>query len=312
MPGIAVVTNPRSRRNLRDPRLAGQLAYVLGSKGEVAQPKDREELTDTCRRFRDAGVDVLAVNGGDGTTHTILTALMQVWGDAPLPSVALLRGGTMNTVATGIGIRGSPAELLGRLVAQYHAGEPIGFVERNLLRVSGDVPQYGFLFGNGLISNYLEVYYEGSEPSPAKAALVLAKGILSALVGGELIQRLTRRAEVEVVAGGETWPWRSYLTVAAGTADNIGLGFKPFFRASSHPGHMHALGIACSARDFILDLPRVRLGKPFTAPDVGQAVVDRLILRGDRPLPYMVDGDFHVGGQSLEVTVGPRLRLLLP
>jgi diacylglycerol kinase (ATP) len=312
MPGIAVVTNPRSRRNLRDPRLAGQLAYVLGSKGEVAQPKDRAELADTCRRFRDAGVDVLAVNGGDGTTHTILTALLQVWGDAPLPAVALLRGGTMNTVAASIGIKGSPAELLGRLVAQYHSGEPIGSVERNLLRVSGEVPQYGFLFGNGLISNYLEVYYEGSEPSPTKAAMVLARGILSACVGGALIQRLTRRAEVEVTAGDEVWPWKDYLTVAAGTADNVGLGFKPFFQASRHPGHLHALGIACTAPQFILELPRVRLGRPLQSPDVGQAVVTRLLLRADRPIAYMVDGDFHVGGQSLEVTVGPRLRLLIP
>jgi hypothetical protein len=29
-------------------------------------------------------------------------------------------------------------------------------------------------------------------------------------------------------------------------------------------------------------------------------------------MPFMVDGDFHPAGQTLTVTVGPRIRFLLP
>lgn len=313
MPGIAVVTNPRSRANRRDPRIAGQLAYLLGSKGEVAQPKDIAELVETAKRFRDLGIDVLAINGGDGTNHTVLTAFVAAYGDQPLPPIALLRGGTMNTVASGIGIKGTPAELLGRLVSRYHAGEPIGSVERNLLHVTGDRPQYGFLFGNGLISNFLEVYYEGSEPSPTKAAWILAKAILSALVGGDLIRRLMQPVEVQVTLDDDgTWPWRQYLCVAAGTVDDIGLRFRPFYDAPRYPGRLQALGLACSPLDVVWELPRIRLARPTKHRDIGSAVVESVRMTAQREIPYMIDGDFHVGGQTLEIRVGPRVKLLLP
>lgn len=312
MAGIAVVTNPRSRANRRNPAIAGQLAYLLGSKGEVAQPKDLDELVETARRFRDLGIDILAINGGDGTSHTVLTAFVRAYGDAPLPPVALLRGGTMNTVASGIGVRGTPAELLGRLVARYHSGEPIGTVERSLLCVPGDVPQYGFLFGNGLISNFLEVYYEGSEPSPTKAAWILTKAVLSAFVGGELVRRLMRPVELEVLVDGKPWPWHRYLTVAVGTVDDIGLRFRPFHEAPKMIGHLHALGFACGPMDVVMELPRIRMAHATKHPDIGSAVAQRLVMRAERDIPYMIDGDFHVGGQSLEVSVGPRVKLLLP
>ncbi len=311
MPGIAVVTNPRSRQNRRNPAIAGQLAYMLGDRGEVAQPNSREELVETARRFRDRGVDILAINGGDGTAHVVLSAFVAAWGNDPLPQVALLRGGTMNTVAHSLGVRGKPAELLGALVARYHSGEPLPTVERNLLCVEGEEPHYGFLFGNGLISNYLELYYEGSEPSPAKAAWLLARGILSTAVGGDFGRRLMRPVEVEVEADGRKWSLRPYLSVAAGTVDQIGLGFSPFYEAPRHPGHMHMLGIGCTPLDFVWNLPRVWMSKAIDAPNVYAAVTSEFRMRAESPIGYMVDGDFHRGEKELCVRVGPRLRLLV-
>jgi diacylglycerol kinase family enzyme len=255
---------------------------------------------------------MLAINGGDGTAHVVLTAFVQAYGSDPLPPVALLRGGTMNTVASGVGVHGTPAELLGALVARYHAGEPFAWVERNLLRVDGQQPQYGFLFGNGLISNFLDAYYEGAEPSPTKAAWILVRAIGSAMVGGQLIQRLMRPIELEVELEGATWPTGSYLTVGAGTVDDIGLGFRPFFEAPRHPGHLHAVGFACSAMGVVRELGRIRLARPTQAPDIYSAVTTRLRMKASAPIPYMIDGDFHSGLPVVEVTVGPRVRLLVP
>ncbi len=311
MPGIAVLTNPRSRQNRRHPRLAGQLAYMLGTKGEVAQPQTLPELVDAARRFRDAGVDVVAINGGDGTSHVVLTAFVKAYGDDPLPPVALLRGGTMNTVASGMGIRGAPGALLEKLIVRYHTGEPFPTTERSLMKVSGEEPQYGFLFGNGLIANFLEEYYEGAEPSPTKAAWLLARGIFSAVINGELIRRVMRPVELEVEADGERWPARSFLSVAAGTVDDIGLGFRPFFESVRHPGRMHAIGLACTPLGVVKALPSIWMARIPSDPDILQAIPHRLVMRSERPITYMVDGDFHQGGQSLEVTIGPRVRFVL-
>lgn len=311
MPGIAVVTNPRSRQNRRNPQMAGQLAYLLGDRGEVAQPQDRASLVEAARRFRDRGVDIVAINGGDGTAHVVLSAFMQAWEGAPLPMVALLRGGTMNTIASGIGVRGRPTDLLGALVARYHSGEPMPLVERNLLCVDMQPAQYGFLFGNGLISNFLEIYYEGSEPSPLKAAWVVTQGIVSVAIGGELGKRMMRPLEVEVFAGDQHWPLRPYLTVTAGTVDDIGLRFRPFFESVRHPGHMHLVGIGCSPWEIVKNLPRIRLAMPIEAPNTQALVTTEFTLKANRPIPYMIDGDFYPGQEELRVKIGPRLRMIV-
>jgi diacylglycerol kinase family enzyme len=311
VPGIAVVTNPRSRQNRRNPGIAGQLAYTLGTRGQVAAPRDRAELVEVAARFRDAEVDVLAINGGDGTAHVVLTAFLAAYGDRPLPPVALLRGGTMNTVASGLGIRGTAATLLDALVRRYHQGEPFPTAERHLLVVDGAEPRAGFLFGTGLLANFLEAYYEGAEPSPAKAALLLARAALSAVIDGAFIRRIMRPTEVEAEVDGVRWDATRFLSVCAGTVDDIGLGFRPFYESVRYPGRMHALGLHCSPLDVVRALPRIWRALPIEHPEVDSAVAGRLVLRSSTPIAYMVDGDFHQGDREITARVGPSVRFIL-
>jgi len=304
---LLVVTNPRSRQNRRDPALTERLRALVGGRGEVVAPTTPAELEDALRRARAEGVDLVAINGGDGTSHLVLTAMVTVWGEG-LPPVTLLRGGTMNTIASGLGIRGRTEAVLRRLLANPDA--PV--VTRSLLRVDSEPPQYGFLFGNGLISNFLAVYYEGSEPSPAKAAWILARGVLSGFVQGALIRRLMARVRLQVGLDGEELPARDYLAIGAGTVDDIGLRFRPFHDAPSHPGRLHLLAIACSPLAFILQLPRIWLARPTRHPDIRPALVRRARLEADEPIAFMVDGDFHQGGRVLELSAGPTVRFVVP
>lgn len=313
MGGIAVVTNPMSRRNRRDPSLVRQLAWVLGEQGQIAAPGDLAALHAVVERFREREVDVVAVNGGDGTLHQVVTALVRVYGDAPLPRVAPLRGGTMNTVAGGLGIRGTPDQLLGRLVTRHAAGEALPVATRNLLRVQGgDAGELaGFIFGNGLLSQFLEAYYDSPDPSPAAAAWLLLRGAVSSLVGGELAARLGRRVEARVTVDGAELPERSWMTVTAATVDDIGLGFRPFWRVVEHPGTVEVLALSCSVGALTLQLPRIWLKRPVDHPGIREALCALVVLEADRPLSFMVDGDFHRGGQRVEITVGPRVELVL-
>lgn len=310
MPGIGVVTNPRSRRNRQNPALVQRLAYILGDHGRLDQPEDAAGMEAVARLFLEREIDVLCINGGDGTAHVVLSAFAAVYGERPLPMLALLRGGTMNTVSHGLGIRGTPSELLARVVEGYHQGEPFPIVERNLLCVDGR--NYGFLFGNGLVSNFLEAYYEGSEPSPWKAARLVVQAVLSGLVKGRLMKRLLQPVEAEVTLDGRKWPARRYATIAAGTVNEIGLGFAPFYAAPRHPGWIHCLGFDCPAMAIVRELPRIRRGLPTRNPDIHDQLARTIRISASRPLAYQVDGDFHMGGQTLEITVGPRVRLVVP
>lgn len=289
------------------------MSYMLGTKGKLAQPKDRRELVEQARHFRDEGVDIVAVNGGDGTLHVVLTAFVEAYEGQPLPPMAILRGGTMNTIATGMGIRGSPADILAALLLRYHTEQPLPLAERYALKIEGgEQPEYGFLFGNGLLSNFLEEHYTYSDPSPWTAAWLLTRAAASALVGGPLIQRIQRPAECEVTVDGVRWPARSYLTVAIGSVDDIGLGFRPFFESLRHPGRFHALGFACNAVSVVKALPRIRMGLPIDSPEIYSAIPQRAEIQSERASPFMVDGDFHPAGQSVTVSVGPKVRFVLP
>src|SRR5580692_5225893 len=198
MSGIGVVLNPKSRRNLRDPGAATRLARRLGDHGVLRTARSVEELYRIAEDFRRVDIDVLAISGGDGTGHVTLTGFLDVYGGGAMPQVALLRGGTMNTVANSVGVaRGKPEGLLARLIRAYaaRASEPLAGVERHVLHVTpldkGDA-HYGFLFGTGVVQGFMSEYYRGGDPSPLVAAKTLARGIGSALIGGETIRRMAQ------------------------------------------------------------------------------------------------------------------------
>jgi diacylglycerol kinase (ATP) len=163
--GIGVVLNPRSRRNLRDPGAAVRLARRLGDHGVVREARSIDELYRIAEDFRRDDIDVLAISGGDGTNHVTLTGFLDVYAGHTMPQVALLRGGTMNTVANAVGVRhGKPEGLLGRLLRDYaqQANMPLENVERHVMRVSphrGGKTHYGFLFGTGVVHGFLAEYY---------------------------------------------------------------------------------------------------------------------------------------------------------
>lgn len=326
MSGIGVVVNPRSRRNLRDPRAAARLARTLGDSGVVREARSIDELYRIAEDFRRDDIDVLAISGGDGTNHVTLTGFIDVYGGATMPQVALLRGGTMNTVANSVGMsKGRPEGILGRLLRDYaqRASGPLENVERHVMRIGPSEPRpgershYGFLFGTGVVAGFLSEYYAGGDPTPLVAAKTLARGIGSAMVGGGMIRRMARpfRGSVsldEGTADATEWGERDYLAVAAGTIPNIGLNFRPFHRYAEQPGHFHMLGIHASPMGFVKELPRIHRQQPMRPGKTYEAVARRAAVRSaERPVRYMIDGDLHETRGDIDVTIGPRVKLVI-
>ncbi len=304
---VALVTNPRSRRNKLRPGLLGALREQLGPRDVVVQAPDLDALDASAVQLRDRGVGLVAINGGDGTVHRVLTALARAYGDAPLPRVALLCGGTMNTVARGVGLRGEPVGLLARVLADHRAGA-LTTCRRSLMCVDGS--QVGFLFGTGLIARFLEHYYSGRDPNPWSAAWLLGRAVVSTITGGPLGRALREPLQCRVLADGEPWLDGGFATVAAGTVDDIGLGFRPFFKALDHPGQLHAVGVA-DVTALVGQLPRVFTARPLTAAGTPNRVARSLEMHADAPIAYMIDGDFHRGGQSVRIEVGPAVEIAL-
>lgn len=320
MGGIAVVSNPRSGRNRRNPRLLRRLETVLGDEGKLSQPTDLASLEAVLEGCRDRGIDVLCVNGGDGTLHKVLSAMVRVYttgladpSAATLPAVAILKAGTVNTIARNLGLRMGAQPLLRHIVASRQEGTPLRTVERNVL-VINEGEAAGFLFGTGVLSRFMEAYYAGGTTGVLKAVRVLARAVASALLGTRFARDLFAFDPVEVSVDGQTWHApEGYVAVAAGTTNDIGLGFRIFHAAEDHPDHLHVLGFRCDAAAVSLRLPRIYRNQPLDLSGVYDEVARQFVIRSPEPLGYMIDGDFARTDQTeLRVAVGPRIRFVVP
>jgi len=313
MGGIGIVNNPRSRRNRRRPALARLLRERLGDDGEVVDASTPEELARAVDRFRAARIEVLGVNGGDGTAHYVLTAFAHAYGAEPLPAILLLRGGAMNTVADGNGVRGGPERILREVLIRLRHGYPLRTLERDLLRVSADGgdARYGFIFGTGVVVAFLEAYYATGFASPAVAALLVGRALGSALVNGKFARALARREWLRVSSDGDEWPDGSYLALAASSTPDIGFGFRAFHRCDEQPGFFHAVGVTGSLPQLALSAARIRRGRPWRRRLAQDEVVRALVVEGEGPR-FTLDGDLYAAERTVSVETGPGVRIVLP
>ncbi len=314
MPGIGIVTNPHSRRNRRHPERMRRLGYMLGQHDTYELTNRIEDVEDVAREFMASDIDILGLNGGDGTNHVTLSTFIEVYGDRPLPKVALLRGGTMNTVSSGVGIRGAPPKLLANLVEKYYTGQPFETTTRDILKVTDDTgTRYGFIFGNGIVANFLEIYYGTGNPSPTTAALLMAKGIAALpFGGGDIIADIFRPFRASVEMDDQTWPERDYTAVIASTVDQIGLGFRPFIRCQEKDQTFHLLGVTAGPVNVVKALPKIRMGLPLDPEDFPSEVSGKAVFHSSEPISYTIDGDMHLSESGVvTLETGPQLEIII-
>jgi diacylglycerol kinase (ATP) len=307
---VIVIVNPRSRANLRDAGIADRLGDAIGAAGRVIQPHSLEEMADTARSLAKAPPQVLAIHGGDGTLHKTLTAFVRAWEGRPLPPIALLPGGTMNVVAASLKL-GAHAESVVETVAEHvRAGRPLPIVERHCLRV-GD--HFGFVFGNGLMTNFLEEYYAGRRYGAKRALWLLMRTFASAIVRGRFARRIFRRFEGKVIVDREPLPWASLTGVCAGTVREVGLGFKLNHRADDDAQRFGALAIHAGPVALAQDLVAVHQGRGIGEKRAWSGVASSMVVEpADGQNVYTIDGDLYRQAGPLELGLGPAIRFFKP
>ena len=130
----------------------------------------------------------------------------------------------MNTISNAIGIKGTPGKIVLRIAENYHLGEPFEISERDLLKVEhGEQVHYGFIFGNGLIYNFLDAYYNSGNPSPWVGFTTLVRGALSGVIGGSFAKQLMSPFKARVTVDGEVWERREFKAVLASSIEQLGL-----------------------------------------------------------------------------------------
>lgn len=306
-----VFVNPRSRANRRDPGLASRFARTLGDAGRVIAPLSLDDLTVQAQELARNPPDVIGIHGGDGTLHRTVAALIQAFGTSPgrpLPPIAILAGGTMNVVARSLGIRAKPERFLAGLVKGEKAGHPPDVLTKRCLRVGGS---FGFVFGNGLMANFLEEYYAKGGYGAGRAIWILTRTLLSALVWGGYARRIFRRYRGRVLVEGQALPWHALTGVCAATVREVGLGFKLNHRADEDPDRFSVLAIHAGPVTLAQDLVPVHRGLGVNPRRAWSAVASRLVIEPEETeISYTIDGDLYRASGPLEIGLGPPIRFV--
>ncbi len=310
MPGIGIILNPYSRSNKRNPERMRKLGFIVGDKGSCHSTETLGEVRELAHEFKGREIDILGISGGDGTNHKTLTTFLEVYGDTPLPRIAFLRGGTMNNLANQLGIKGTPEKILSNLIIKYHESIPFEEKQINMVRVNG---AFGFLFGMGLITKFIEVYQdvEGS-PSPARGAWLLSRAMGSSVINGRFARHLAERFDCEITIDGKKQPFKNYMMIFAGTMRTLGFNFRPLYRSTSVPGKFQAVGISATGRQLLSTFPRAFLAKPSKSEHYIDEMCSEMTLEFAKPMTYTIDGDFPEElATRVEITTGPLLTCIV-
>lgn len=313
MPGIGVVVNPHAKGNRND---AGgrqeRMAAIVGPSGLVRLTPTLEAVEEVAREFATRDVEILAVCGGDGSDHCTLTAFHRVYGDHPLPMLLPLRAGTINYIADATaGRRGTPEQVLARVVRDYRRGHTHVTTERDVIRVvANGNTELGFLLSFGTAVNFLRAYYALDTQGPWAATKLLSKMMASAMLGTHISRAVFQAIEADIVCDDEALPFRLFTFFFAGTVDQIALGFKPTYLALRKRGFFHVVGGPIAARRLVRRGFRIHRGFPTGEPDLYDSIGRRMTIAFARPTHIMIDGDILDPIERCEVDVPFRVTLV--
>ena len=306
----AIIVNRNAGDLRRDARLIERLRQRAGRTVAVHATEDVASLRALCERLAHDAVGTVGVVGGDGTASATLTAISRAWGDRPLPRIALLRGGSMNTVANALGTgKGSAIDLLERALLVLRSPGLQRTCFRPVLRVGGE--RLGFLFGTGVWYGYLAETYRAGPPGIAEYVSVLTRLFASAAVNGEMVRRIVKPAPTSVRLRDSEWPRAPYLCIAAGTVPDVGFRVQPFHRAFDCDDKFQLLAVHGSARDVLRAMPGLWLGRGLAEHTAHQTLTSFAELHAEQGfVEYSVDGDVDTLRGPLKIELGPRFEFL--
>jgi diacylglycerol kinase (ATP) len=304
-----ILINPNSRKVRREKDLLPALREITHNRAELLETRTLSELPAAMANLHRQRPDLLFVCGGDGTVRATLTELIHTYGRDPLPKIALLRAGTMNTVAEGLGIHTSPLAQLERVLARCDRKLPLSSLLRHPLKINDS---FGFIFAIGGFSNFIQRYSKRPDPSPARALWMLTRTTLSSLFHGPYVRALFPRFSTTLRVNQQPFLENvPVVTVAASAIRHIGFGFQPFTYAEGDNGEFGVLTLLTSPRAFLPHLLQIYRGCPFESRTIRQGAARELLIRVDVPTSPMIDGDLLEPRKEFALEVGPAVDFVL-
>jgi len=313
---IGVLNNLRSGRGMSRVQ---QILALLESHGDVLhlETDSAALVPEALADFEKEGVDLLVVNGGDGTLQRILSELLgRDDGSAWLPGVAPIRGGRTNMSAIDLGSHRHPARGLSALIDAARNGRLAEReVSRPVLRVdlgSEDGVQYGVFFGAGMLHRAVQLTHNHFPEGRAQG--LFGAGIVTAVLLGRAAFGRTggvlHAEKMQVSVDGELAESRELRLVMATSADRLFLGLRPFWGRGA--GGVRLTTLSADVQGLKRAALGVLRGRPpaWATPETGYGSwnCEGVAFRLD--CGVTIDGELFdpQEGRAVEITADRRLR----
>lgn len=311
-PCVGVIYNPRSHRNRGQDLDCGMSPHIF-----VAQPGNRDQLPKALSDFAARQIDLLIINGGDGTVRDVLTSGQQIFGEN-WPAIAVLPKGKTNALTVDLD---APTDWsLQAAVDAYKDGRRI---KRSpmVIQPEGDrdARVLGFILGAGAFTLGTQAGQSAHKLGAFNSLAVgvtTAWGVLQAVFGSR--QNPWRRGvemDIRLSPGGAPLahsgqgdPKRRQLLFAS-TLERMPAGIKPF-------GHLRN-GLKLAVLDQITRrttalLPFIVTGwSPKNMRERGMHRVAATGFTMELEEPFILDGEAFPAGRY-EVATGPELSFVAP
>ncbi len=166
------------------------------------------------------------------------------------------------------------------------------------------------IFGLGAVTRWLEHYYAGSRRGTWGATLGVVGSLASMARGSALARELFTRFDAKVEIDGEPFARERFSAMAAGALEQIGLGFRPFRTAGSHPRRFHWISTDAGHWRMGVEVAGVALRNLLPGSRLRHASAARVRITFPDAVPYTVDGDLFPATAAFQLTAGPPLTFL--
>lgn len=292
---IGVLSNPRAGRSAVR---ASQVTSLLRGQPDITHvaTDDSGSVPGVLAEFARAGVNVLVVNGGDGTLQQALTAMLGQHVFDRLPLVAPLRGGRTNMSAIDIGCQSDSANALAAVVEAARGGALAGrVVRRPVLRVDmGDDVQYGMFCGVGVIHRAVDLIHRAFPPGRNSRGAIGAgvlTGILVARVAMRSASGIVTPDRIDMRLDGETVAAEAFQLAIATTLGRLFLKINPFW--GQGPGAVRVTAVAVTAKRKWLSAIGILRGRPRSSVVPARGYTSRNVHRAELRLDcgLCIDGE---------------------
>lgn len=300
-------------------RAAAVVEYLDGNSDVPhANTSSAEEVAGALAELADRGVEVLVVNGGDGTLSRTLTDLILHEPFETMPLVVPLRSGRTNTNALDIGAGRDPLVQVRQLLEHAkNGGIEERLVDRAVLKVEIEpdgVVQCGLLLGSGVVYRGIEFTHEkfpyGRAQGVFGSTVVIFQQVARALRGKT--DGVVRPDHVAITVDGERLTETDVLLFLATGLDKLFFGLRPFW--GDGPGGVRFTYIESQAFRRWTDALRILYGRrpKREGVDAGVVSVNADTIELELSSGLMVDGEMFAPreGRTVRVSADRRIRFV--